>query len=45
MDSYVRDAYTEIKTKVLDAIAGEYDWLWDECRRQEERMWDQLEWS
>jgi hypothetical protein len=41
MDSYVRDAYTEIKTKVLEAIADEYDWLWDECWRQEQRMWDQ----
>ncbi len=36
----VGDAYMEIKTKVLEAIAEEYDWLWDECWRQEKRMWD-----
>jgi hypothetical protein len=34
----VRDAYFGIKTRVLEAIAEEYDWLSDECRRQEQRM-------
>lgn len=33
----VRDAYTEIKEKVLDAIAHKYDWLRNECWRQRER--------
>ncbi len=37
----VRDAYLEIKTKVLKAIAEKYDWLWLECSRQEDRMRDQ----
>jgi hypothetical protein len=36
-----REAYLEVKSKVLDAIAAEYDWLADECRRQEKRMWDE----
>jgi hypothetical protein len=36
-----RDAYLDIKTKVLEEIAAEYDWLWDECWRQERRMQEQ----
>ncbi len=32
------DAYLEIKTKVLDAIAEDYDWLATECSNQESRM-------
>ena len=34
----VRNAYLEIKTKVLEAIGETYDWLWVECSRQEDRM-------
>jgi hypothetical protein len=33
------DAYLDIKTNVLEAIAAEYPWLSDECRRQRQRMW------
>lgn len=37
----VGDVYIELKTKVLNAIAEKYEWLADECDRQEQRMWDQ----
>ena len=33
-----RDAYLEIKEKVLEAIGDQYDWLADECDRQENIM-------
>lgn len=36
------DAYLEIKTKVLDAIAETYGWLSEECHKQEKRMYDNL---
>jgi hypothetical protein len=36
----MRDAYQKLKSKVLDAIWDEYDWLRFECWRQEDRMWE-----
>jgi hypothetical protein len=36
-----RDAYLDIKVKVLEAIADEYDWLRDQCWQQEQIMQDQ----
>jgi nucleosome binding factor SPN SPT16 subunit len=36
----VRDAYLEVKGKVLAAIAEQYDWLGDECLLQEQRMFE-----
>lgn len=38
-----KDAYLEIKEKVLDAIAEVYPWLGAECLRQEKWMREEAE--